>query len=264
ETLLALAAGEDGIFIWDIKTPGSPVLMARTDTPGDALGIDFNDTQVFVADEFDLAVFDRLPFSADSTPPSIQITSPVHMDRITEKTVSVWGTAADGGSGVRRVEVSADGGETWLSVFGQEQWSHLGAGYGTGPVAFRARAVDWSGNTGPESPATWVYFDPPRPRILVAGFESTAIETGRPADVTVSAIVQDPWDEIYIGDADMYLNGDPLDGTLENVSGPGAYRYYRLIFNDTFTGTGFLDLSITFRDIYGNPSAMWPQVPVKW
>ncbi|MBN1297198.1 hypothetical protein JXA80_10490 [bacterium] len=261
--LLALAVGESGIQIWDIGSLESPVLVARADTPGDALGVTLSDSHVFVADEFDLAVFRRRPFSADPASPQITIASPAHLDRIMAKTAVVRGTGNDTGSGIRFVEVSTDQGATWKRAFGQEEWSCVISGFETGPVPVRARAVDWSGRLSEAATDIWIYWDPDVPRIWVAGLESTRIDAGA-AKITVSALVQDPWDAVYIQDAVLTIDGETIDTVFEFVAENGGIRYYRMEREISFPDPGFVTWTVLFRDIYQNRSTRWPNVPTKW
>jgi len=138
------------------------------------------------------------------------------------------------------------------------------SGFDTGPVPIRARAVDWSGNTGPETEDTWVYYDPPLPQIIIAGFEGTTATAGIPSTITVSAIVRDAWDPVYLKDAVVYFNGEPLNDQMAAISENGGYRYYQLVFDTTYDAPGAADVSIIVRDRYNNPSTQWPDIPVKW
>ncbi|GAB4423220.1 MAG: hypothetical protein Kow0031_01590 [Anaerolineae bacterium] len=85
----------------------------------------------------------------DSTPPSLAVSQPTDGGYVT-RTVTFKGTASDGGSGVAAVEVSVDGGATWLpAAVSGNNWAVSWEGpEGLPFVSFpaRARATDKAGN----------------------------------------------------------------------------------------------------------------------
>ena len=88
------------------------------------------------------------PMSPDVFAPATTITAPVAAATIAGgDRVTIAGTASDSGGGiVAGVEVSVDGGTSWLPAQGTTAWS-LDWSPGTiGPVTIRARAIDDSGN----------------------------------------------------------------------------------------------------------------------
>lgn len=264
EDLLFIAAGSSGIFVYDIESDSDPVMVARSDTPGEAIGIEATSEAVFVADRYDLSVFRRKTFAADSSAPDVSILTPAALSRMDTKTVSVSGIGADEGSGIRKVEISVDGGATWSQVFGQEIWSGLVSGHAPGPLGVRARATDWSGLTGPETADIWFYFNPPVPQILLAGYGNTRVTAGQSSSITMNALVRDPWDEVFIDEAKLYLNGQPTDSVFTAQPAGSGYKWLQLTFDQTFNQGGRPDFSIVVTDIYGNPSVTWPYVPVRW
>ncbi len=94
--------------------------------------------------------------SADLTPPSSQIGSPAALANVRLGTaVEIFGTASDAGGGrVAGVEVSLDGGGSWLRAEGRESWRYLWRPSEVGSHLVRSRAVDDSGNL--ESPSATV------------------------------------------------------------------------------------------------------------
>ena len=262
--LLYVAAGNSGIFVFDIKNPATPVLMARADTPGEALGICTSAQKVYVADRYDLAAFNRSEFKADSIVPAVMITYPQPLAQADAKTLTVYGTAVDTGSGIRKVEISTDSGTTWSEVFGQEIWSTVISGFPSGPLAIRARGVDWSGNIGDETGDVWINYRPPVPKIFLAGFETTRVEANEPATIVMSALVQDPWDEIYVDKATLYLNGQPTEFEFTRQTPMPGFLFFRLAFDQTFSQGGRPEFSIVITDRYQNQSNPWPGVPVRW
>ncbi|MFA5896389.1 MAG: fibronectin type III domain-containing protein [Thermoplasmata archaeon] len=81
---------------------------------------------------------------ADTTYPTVAITSPTAGSTLTSKTVTVSGTASDN-VGVQKVELSTDG-TTWYLASGTTSWSGT-LTLGEGPNTIYARATDTSGNT---------------------------------------------------------------------------------------------------------------------
>ncbi|MCD4652352.1 hypothetical protein K8T06_00265, partial [bacterium] len=263
-TLLYLAGGEDGVFVWDIKDPEIPVLFAWANTPGDALGIAFDEHNLYVADEFDFSVFARQEFRIDLTLPVVNLQFPQPLARIQDKVLLIHGKAEDQGSGIQKVEISVDEGVSWKQAYGQENWSLFVSGEKTGPVPIRVRATDWSGNISEKISDIWVYYDPSVPQIFIAGYGDSHVVAGMESTIILSALVKDPWDEIYLKEAILYLNGQPTSQIFDSsVSGDG-YVFYRTEYVDTFTGTGWPDFSIVIRDIYNNESNHWPGIPSKW
>ena len=85
---------------------------------------------------------------ADTTLPTVSITSPAHLANLTTKTVTVTGTASDN-VGIQKVEVSLDG-TTWVLAAGTTSWSaalDLAEGLNT----IHVRVTDTSGNVATSS-----------------------------------------------------------------------------------------------------------------
>ncbi|QXJ21549.1 DUF4082 domain-containing protein [Actinomadura graeca] len=90
----------------------------------------------------------RATASTDHTAPVSTVSSPVANTQIVNgRTVTVTGTATDGGGGrVAGVEVSTDNGASWHPATGRASWTYKWDATGNGPVAIKTRAVDDSGN----------------------------------------------------------------------------------------------------------------------
>ncbi|MBG0827438.1 DUF4082 domain-containing protein [Planomonospora sp. ID67723] len=85
--------------------------------------------------------------STDATRPTTVITAPAAGASVANgATVTISGTASDGGGQVAAVEVSTDGGASWHPAKGRASWSYAWPATGEGPVAIQVRAVDDSGN----------------------------------------------------------------------------------------------------------------------
>lgn len=264
DDILFLAGGINGVFIYSIANPAVPALVGYVNTPGETLGVGFSDDRLFVADRYNLSVYLRKEFVPDTRVPVVTILDPEPLTQLGNKTFIVSGTAYDGQSGVRNVQISMDSGETWDEVFGQETWSFVASGFEKGPVSVRARAFDWNGNVSDETPDVWCYFNPPSPEIWVAGFETSRAVAGERTDVILGALVRDPWDEVYVTVPEMFLDGEAVEYTvLDRVESPG-YVYVRLTFEHVFQAGEFPGINLIIRDSFQNPSRKWPEIPSRW
>ena len=81
----------------------------------------------------------------DQTPPASSITSPVNGATTVSSTYLIRGAASDAGSPVQKVEVSTDGGVTWVLASGTTGWSYLWTAPAEGSYIFRSRATDDAG-----------------------------------------------------------------------------------------------------------------------
>jgi hypothetical protein len=92
--------------------------------------------------------------TADGVAPVTFIRTPLGGQVISATTFLITGTAFDATSGVRRVELSVDGGTNWITTTGTTTWSYNWSPAGQGNFSIRARAVDFAGNV--DSPGTAV------------------------------------------------------------------------------------------------------------
>ncbi|WP_422923925.1 DUF4082 domain-containing protein [Singulisphaera sp. PoT] len=113
--------------------------------------------------------------STDTTPPVSTITTPsAGASFPVGSTITISGTAVDSGGGVvAGVEISTDGGATWHPAVGREDWSYTWTVDRAGPVVFKTRAVDDSGNL--ETPSAGItataYYLPTSTSGLVAAYD---------------------------------------------------------------------------------------------
>ncbi len=95
--------------------------------------------------------------SSDAGPPSSTITSPsTGATLVAGQAVTVTGTASDTAGMVGGVEVSTDGGTTWLPAQGRDTWTYNWTPSSAGSVTLKTRAVDDSGNLETPSAGTTV------------------------------------------------------------------------------------------------------------
>jgi hypothetical protein len=85
--------------------------------------------------------------STDVTPPVTIITSPANGAIFRQgDTITISGTASDVGGVVGGVEISTDGGSTWLPATGTNNWTFTWVATTTGNIIIKSRGVDDSGN----------------------------------------------------------------------------------------------------------------------
>ena len=85
--------------------------------------------------------------SADTTPPTVIVTSPTSGATIPAmQPLTISGTASDTGGVVARVEVSTDGGNTWNPATGLGSWSYSWTPTALGSATIKVRAEDDSDN----------------------------------------------------------------------------------------------------------------------
>ena len=87
--------------------------------------------------------------STDVLAPTTTITSPVHNGTVTANTpLTISGTASDASGVVAGVEVSTDGGNTWVLATGTNTWTYSWTPTSSGTASIRVRGFDDSGNMG--------------------------------------------------------------------------------------------------------------------
>ena len=92
--------------------------------------------------------------STDTTAPTVTITSPANGATVPGGTVTVTGTASDTGGVVAAVKVSTDGGVTWNTATGTNNWTYSFNAVSQS-VTVQARAIDDSVNLGTAASITF-------------------------------------------------------------------------------------------------------------
>ncbi|MBN1551096.1 hypothetical protein JW979_06490, partial [bacterium] len=252
-----------GIFVFQRSSNSEYPLVARADTPGDAVGITADTQRIYVADDYDLAVFRREHFGPDTSPPVSVITFPEEGSIQYGKSIPVKGSATDSGSGVRFVEVSIDDGMSWNQALGQDAWSYLLKGLEPGYIRLQTRAVDWFGNSGQESPPVTFSWRPDRPVISLAGFLNAHVSESGEKLFTIAALIIDAYDPGYIRNVELYYNGEPTGMFLERNGVSDNFIYYTLELTYETYNDDMLAYSLVATDVYNNSSIMWPLLSVR-
>lgn len=108
-----------------------------------------NQINTAAVDEAGNQTIDSRVVGLDQQAPSIAISLPVSGETVCGPSYIIKGTAGDGnGSGIQRVEVSTDGGQSWRVASGTTNWSFDWQLPEPGAVSIKARATDAAGNTG--------------------------------------------------------------------------------------------------------------------
>lgn len=162
----------------------------------------------------------------DTVAPSSSIASPTQGASLTGTSVTISGTGTDGtGTGVSSVEVSTNGGATWVTASGKESWSYNWTLPAAGSYVLKCRATDNSGNT----------------EIAGAGVTVTV-----PAAVTPVTVSQ-PSPGTPTATA-----GATVTWTAAASGGTGSYQY-QFMRKGPDTGTGF----VLARDWSASGSWAW-------
>ncbi len=257
---LFLATTTNGIWVVDIRDPENPIPVGGAYTPGNALGVDADEHRVYVADQYDLAVFKSLTYKPDRTPPTITITEPLEMDWVEGKTACIRGIASDSESGIHYIEISTNEGQTWQKAKGQENWSCLITGTTSGIKSIQARSIDWSGNMSLQPDRTIFTFAVKRPQILMAGFMNSQPTSGRQSEIIFGAVVRDPYSLDYLDRIELFLDGEPSGRLLELKGVSNEYAYFELKWIETFDDPEQIQYFLVVFDIFGNLSMVWPTI----
>lgn len=103
---------------------------------------------------------------ADLETPSSSITDPAPGDTLSGSSYTIHGTASDSGSGIARVEVSTDGGETWQLASGTTSWTYSWTLPTSGLHQILSRAVDNQGNSELPSAGVTVTIEDTAPPVI--------------------------------------------------------------------------------------------------
>lgn len=262
ESTIFASAANQGVYALDISNEESPKLTGWIDTPGTAVGIAAEADRVFVADDFDLAILRFLGNIPDPTAPEISIEQPLEGMHYPEKTLLIQGTSSDNESGIDRVELSFDGGSTWIPGRGQETWSYLLSGRPAGLVTVLARATNRAGMSAQSTPLD-LYFHPASPMVLLGGFATTRATHEDMSNITLSALILDPYDPAYVKAVQALRSSASSEMTLDQLAEISGYLFYSNT-SAWEAGNATQVLSdIRAIDIFENSSRRWPYLVVR-
>ena len=139
--------GLNGLVILDVSDKSAPVLAGSYDTAGYAFGVAVSGNYVYVSDYDNGLVILRTDASgADTTPPTLNITSPADGTTVTTPSITIAGTASDA-SGIASVTVNG------VLASGALDWSTWSAevALAEGDNTIAVVATDDVGNVATES-----------------------------------------------------------------------------------------------------------------
>jgi len=121
------------------------------------------------------SITDTIIFYVDRKAPTTTIDSLTPGQWISTTPYLITGTTGSDLSGVSRVEVSANGGETWQPASGTSEWTYSWTPTGLdGTYTVTARAIDGLGNVGTSSAVTVTVDQPPAAPAGLAVISTTA------------------------------------------------------------------------------------------
>lgn len=125
----------------------------------------------------------------DTAPPPTVITSPISEAFIAGSSCTITGTAYDrSGSGLQKVEVSVNGGETWVEATGTTDWSYIWTPMpADGRYAIKTRSTDNSGYVQNPVTSIWVTVDNTVPASVIATPANNAVLSGTTCNITGTA-----------------------------------------------------------------------------
>jgi hypothetical protein len=154
----------------------------------------------------------------DRTAPSSVITRPPDGGTVGGGVYRIEGTASDTISGVSLVEVSVDGGATWVTAEGTESWYYDWTVPESGTFNIRSRATDPAGNVEAPGPGVTVTVDDDLPSSQITQPADGALLSG--ATVTISGTASDPTSGIAL--VEVSLDGG---ATWQTATGGESWSY---------------------------------------
>ena len=196
-------------------------------------------------DQAGLETSETLTIRVDTIPPALEITS--QYPEWVKDSVSLAGTAADGGSGLARIEASFDGGKTWQLASGTSAWSiaYDTRQAGSGRQTWYIRAVDLAGQASLRS--VGVPIDNTPPRIDLPGswnlWETVTFDAwdGDSGQANAELVISDPqnrWPKRVYSYQPGHL--------------PLSFQWDRRLGDGTLAPLGDYDVSATATDRMGN------------
>ncbi|MBL7744893.1 MAG: DUF4082 domain-containing protein, partial [Chitinophagaceae bacterium] len=200
--------------------------------------------------------------STDNTAPAPVITFPVHNGSVQADTpVNITGTASDAGGVIAGIEISFDGGLTWLPVTGTTTWSYSWIPSTPGTYSIRVRGFDDSGNMG----VPGVAGSSDNITVNVTAGLPGASSIFQPTDVPAVPLTSDPQGAIEVGvkfrvtqlgyiHGIRYYKGDGVTGTHigQLWTGTGTLLAEATFINETASGWQEI--------LFSNPVSVSPNI----
>lgn len=189
--------------------------------------------------------------TVDTMPPASTLLDPVEGQVISTTTYNLRGTASDALLGVKRVEISVDGG-AWQTANGEENWTFEWTGYTNGEHNLRWRAVDTAGNKEMTSPGITVAIDTISPLLIAYTPLSNSLEV--PITETIVLTFSEP---VLTDTLVFVLSPDPggwaITWNTDRIIVALSHSPFEKGHEYTFT-------LLAVKDMVGNPLTM----PVQW
>ena len=192
---------------------------------------------IFIADNKNNTATDTVFVFVDTTPPTVQITSPTEGETIFETNVTVQWTTSDNVE-VVEVYIRIDG-ASWIDVTGLS--SHVFENLEVGDHTVDLKAIDIAGNVGKDS-VTFTISMIQKP-VIEVGTMGWALEVGYFNTTNVSLIINvTAYAEFTLT---IMINGtvNVTDVYSESVD---------LVYNLTIVDEGVYNITIVAEDIFGN------------
>ncbi|WP_041973793.1 chitobiase/beta-hexosaminidase C-terminal domain-containing protein [Geobacter sp. OR-1] len=141
----------DGTQIKRFTVNGNNVPLAYDGTFAQPLTLTtgLNQITTVAVDDADNQTTDSRLIGLDQQAPNVAISLPAIGEVIYGSSYTIQGTAGDGsGSGIQQVEVSMNGGQSWVVASGTSNWSLTWQLPTPGVYTIKARAIDAVGNVG--------------------------------------------------------------------------------------------------------------------
>lgn len=207
-------------YVWTLPDEGIYVLLSRATD---------------LATNQETPITPGIAVRVDNVAPTSTIARPKPDERYSSS-ILVSGSAQDNMAGVERVELSTDGGATWVAAIGTTTWSYELTAEDEGQLTIQARATDVVGNVETPTAEVTVAVDLTAPVILLGGFwDSYLTGSGGPLTILAFSLDEDlDYIELYYlgvgtglllvddGSQGDWAAGDKLYSFALPDIGPGA------------------------------------------
>ncbi|MFQ6089100.1 MAG: Ig-like domain-containing protein, partial [Candidatus Methanofastidiosia archaeon] len=149
---------------------------------------------------------------SDKVAPETQITQPKNGEVLSGTFYVIKGTASDDQSGVKKVEVSTDGGLTWNLTTGTTSWSYRWTLPTDGIYIIKAKATDNKGNEEESVARVTVTIDNSSPIVEILNLENNTLLSGLSHQMTGTAMDNGEVSKVEVS-TDGGITWQPADST---------------------------------------------------